>query len=189
MAKLNLDKEIFTTFEVAKLCNANITSIKNWIEKNKLRAFKTPGGHYRIERDVLKTFLDEYGMPNPFRDRTDRKVMVLCKEPATVELVRRGVGRDVQVEGTDDPIEGALMVGAMQPDCLIIDVLMEGSGGLHMVRKIREHNQFNRTRIIVYSNTDDVDLEHDAREAGVNHFIRTTEGIDALKERVIKELN
>ena len=45
---MNLDKEVYTTFEVARVCNANITSIKNWIDKGELRAFRTPGGHYRI---------------------------------------------------------------------------------------------------------------------------------------------
>ena len=42
--KTNLDKTVFTTFEVARVCNANITSIKNWIEKGNLRAFRSGDG-------------------------------------------------------------------------------------------------------------------------------------------------
>lgn len=187
--QVDLDKRVFTTFEVAKICNANITSIKNWIVKDKLDAFQTPGGHYRIERDVLIDFLDEYRMPNPFVERDEQRVMVLCQDPATVELVRRGVGRGVEVEGTDDPTEAALALGTLKPSCLVVDLMMKDMSGLLLVKRVRQHYQLNRMTIIAYCASDDVTFEREARDAGVDHYVRASEGIDTLRSQVRKVLH
>ena len=185
---VNLHKEIFTTFEVAKVCNANITSIKNWIEKGKLRAFRTPGGHYRIEKAVLTDFLDRYSMPNPFVDRSRKSVLVLGTDPGTVELVRRSLGRDSDVSGTDDPFEAALLIGDIKPDCFVVDLQMKNMDGLHMVTKIRENHHFKRMAIVAYTDNDDLNFEHDARDKGVNQFVRASDGIEALNDKVKESL-
>ncbi|MEL6179580.1 MAG: response regulator [Myxococcota bacterium] len=189
--EINYDKDVFTTFEVAKICNANITSIKNWIEHNKIRAFRTPGGHYRIERAVLVDFLNRYGMPNPFTARDRKRVLIVGNDPGTVELVRRAVGRDHEVEGTDDGLEAALMVGARRPDCLVIDILMDGFDGEHLLKLIRKDTTFNNTRIVAYSDTDDTELENRIKDARsntdqplVNYFVRQGDGVEKLTEAV-----
>jgi len=189
MGTVNLEKEVFTTFEVAKLCNANITSIKNWIEDGKIRAFRTPGGHYRIQRAVLRDFFNRYGMPNPFEERNQKRVLILCSDPATVELVRRSIGRNHNVEGTDDPLEAALLLGEHRPECFVLDLVMSGFDGLGFVKTIRANHNFNQVRIVAYTDTDDVDLEHAAlTDQQVNYFVRQSDGIDTLNDRVKQAL-
>lgn len=188
-SKVNLTKEVFTTFEVAKICNANITSIKNWIEDGKIRAFRTPGGHYRIEKAVLIDFLNRYGMPNPFVARDRKFVLVVCDEPATVELIRRFLGRDHEVEGCIDPTEALLIIGDRKPDCLVVDLLMEGLNGLHLLTTMRNLHSFNTVRIVAYTDTEDTDLEHSALEDHkVSHFIRKSDGIDKLNDAISQAL-
>ncbi|MBH23627.1 MAG: hypothetical protein CMH57_03990 [Myxococcales bacterium] len=189
--EINYNKDVFTTFEVAKVCNANITSIKNWIEDGKIRAFRTPGGHYRIERAVLIDFLNRYGMPNPFTARDRKRVLIIGTNPGDVELVRRAVGRDHEVEGTDDGMEAALMVGERRPDCVVVDILMDGFDGERFLKLIRKNTKFNNTRLIVYSDTDDADLEARVKEERsssgqplANYFVRQSDGIDKLTEAV-----
>lgn len=189
MGTVNLEKQVFTTFEVAKLCNANITSIKNWIEDGKIRAFRTPGGHYRIQRAVLRDFFNRYGMPNPFDERVEKHVLILCEDAATVELVRRSVGRSHQVEGTDDPLEAALLLGEQRPECFVLDLKLPGLDGMAFVKTIRSNHNFNQVRIVAYTDTDDVELEHTAlANQQVNYFVRQSEGIETLNDRVKQAL-
>lgn len=186
---INLVKDVFTTFEVARVCNANITSIKNWIEDGKIRAFRTPGGHYRIEKAVLIDFLNRYGMPNPFVTRSRKYVLVVTQDPSTVELIRRSLGREHEVEGTDDPIEAPLMIGDKKPDCLVIDLLMTGLDGIQLVTKMRENHNFNTVRIVAFTDTEDTELEHKALEdKKVNYFVRQSDGMERLNERVAQAL-
>ena len=48
-----MDKRHLTTFQAAKLLSVSPDAILKWIKSGKLSAFKTPGGHHRIEsRDI-----------------------------------------------------------------------------------------------------------------------------------------
>ncbi len=51
------DKSVFTTFEAAKLCHVSPLSIINWVNADRLPAFRTPGGHRRIRREDLVRFM------------------------------------------------------------------------------------------------------------------------------------
>ena len=55
----------YTTFEISQICQVNPTTVQNWVKEGKLKAFVTPGGHRRIQREDLLAFLKEFGMPIP----------------------------------------------------------------------------------------------------------------------------
>jgi len=184
---VNLNKEVFTTFEVAKICNANITSIKNWIEDNQIRAFRTPGGHYRVQKDVLVDFLNRYGMPNPFQKKEERRLLLVCEDPATVELVRRAVGRESEVAGTDDYIEGALLIGAKNPDSVVIEIQKGDGRGGHLISTIRDQSSLNHVRIVAYAG-EGVGPEMLPTNKNVEYFVRINEGIERLIEKVRQAL-
>src|SRR3989339_789456 len=54
-----------TTFQVSKLLHVDITTVIDWIDSGKIPAYKTPGGHRRIEIKDLLEFLKKYRMPIP----------------------------------------------------------------------------------------------------------------------------
>ncbi len=55
----NLSKQVYTTYEIAKLLGTTDTSVKRWIRNGLLKAYKTPGGHRRIPRPSLERFIEE----------------------------------------------------------------------------------------------------------------------------------
>lgn len=60
---VDLTKDLFTTYEVGRICASNIASVKNWVAKGMFGgrgAFRTPGGHIRIHKTALKDFLVKY---------------------------------------------------------------------------------------------------------------------------------
>lgn len=184
MAEVKLDKEVFTTFDVAKLCHCNITSVKNWIEKGNIRAFRTPGGHWRIERDVLSAFMDRQAMPNPFNSTGLKRVVVVTSDPALTEKLRRKLGRNVEVIGAYNATEASLFVGDSKPDCLVVDLKLEGLAPMVYLKTIRALPHFNPMQIIAWTESDDLDFEQGARNAGLNDFVRQKEGFEQLSERV-----
>ena len=52
-----------TTGQVATYCHVSQATILNWIKKGELKAYATPGGHFRILAAELLLFLEAYGMP------------------------------------------------------------------------------------------------------------------------------
>ncbi len=49
-----MEAEYLSTGEVARLCGVTRDAVVKWIKKGKLPATRTPGGHYRVARDVCE---------------------------------------------------------------------------------------------------------------------------------------
>ena len=56
-------RRFFTTSEVARYCAVTNDGVLKWIKSNKLRAFSTPGGHYRVSAEDFRAFLEKYEIP------------------------------------------------------------------------------------------------------------------------------
>ena len=50
-------KEFYTTFEVAKILGVNALTVWRWCKEGKIKAWRTPGGHYRIPKQELDRLL------------------------------------------------------------------------------------------------------------------------------------
>src|SRR5690348_14411117 len=49
-----MSRQLFTTGEVARRCSVKPDTVLKWIQKGRLRATRTLGGHFRVdERDLL----------------------------------------------------------------------------------------------------------------------------------------
>ena len=57
----------FTPSEVAALCGVSRRTVNRWVANASLGAGHTPGGHYRIERETLLTFLEAHGYTDAAR--------------------------------------------------------------------------------------------------------------------------
>ncbi len=56
---------VLTTFQVSKYCQVNISTVIHWVKTNKLKAYRTPGGHRRINKTDFFEFLKKYNLPVP----------------------------------------------------------------------------------------------------------------------------
>ena len=56
-------EKTYTTFEVSRLCGVFPSTVIYWANKRKLKVFKTPGGHRRITRDYLISFMTKHEFP------------------------------------------------------------------------------------------------------------------------------
>lgn len=54
---MSAQPEVFTTSEVAAKFRVGQRTVYRWIEKNRLEAFQTPGGHWRVKGEsVMRLF-------------------------------------------------------------------------------------------------------------------------------------
>jgi excisionase family DNA binding protein len=57
-----MDKPL-TTGEIARICQVSQATVLNWIRDRGLKAYATPGGHYRVLPADLRAFAEQYNMP------------------------------------------------------------------------------------------------------------------------------
>lgn len=131
----------YTTGEVAAFCHVTINAVKKWIASGKLAAFRTPGGHYRINRQDFREFLDKYKLEvrdELFPERA--KILVVDDEKEVVEFVRgalESMDPSFLVETASNGYDALIKVGDFKPELLVLDIRMHKIDGFEVCRRIK----------------------------------------------------
>jgi len=162
--------EPYTTIEVASLLGLAVRSVQLMVDRGELDAWKTPGGHRRISRASVERWLAERrggGKPADAgggRSGGKRAQRVLLIEDSVhfQNLVRLLVGQkfpQVELHVADEGFVGLAMAGQLQPDVLIVDILLPGIDGATLITSLRSHPQFRQSRLIVITSLDESQRE------------------------------
>lgn len=181
---MDLSKDVYTTFEAADICNANVTSIKNWIDQGEMKAFRTPGGHYRIERRVLDDFLNRHGMPNPFSNREKQRILLVHRDTDLIDDLEEEFGSEFEYDATDDAVDAVLKIGQWKPDAAVVDDGVDELDVVGLCERVREHADLRPVHLIIIHQEGeafdasleqagaDFTVEADAGEAGLFEAVR-----------------
>jgi excisionase family DNA binding protein len=186
MARLKSDKHAvepssevesyYTTLEVARMLGMAVRSVQLMVDRGDLQAWKTPGGHRRITGSSLQRWLakSRAGLTPPAATRAVRprrrvgsgssarspRVLLIEDSAHFQQLVRllfRQRLPDVELHIASDGITGLVSFGQLQPDVIIVDILLPGIDGASMVMGLREHELFGGCGLVVLTALDEAD--------------------------------
>lgn len=131
-----LNTPALTTGQAARHCHVSLPAIKRWIRQGRLRAFRTPGGHYRIAAAEFARFCRRHGLP-PYgaRGPGERRVLLADDNRAFLETLLAVLRDDrrLKLETATDGYETLVKVGAFRPHLLVLDALMPSWTGWRSV--------------------------------------------------------
>ncbi len=52
-----------TSRDIAAYCQVSKSTVLGWIKSGKLKAFSLPSGHYRIDKEDFRAFLERWDIP------------------------------------------------------------------------------------------------------------------------------
>jgi excisionase family DNA binding protein len=160
----------YSTIEVARLLGLAVRSVQLMVDRGELDAWKTPGGHRRISKTSVERWLRSRGGPSGAAAVPAAAPAVAApKGPAgrvlyiedsahyqkLVSLLMRQQFPNVELYVADDGIAGLAMAGQLQPDVLLVDLLLPGIDGATLIASLRSHQQFSRIRLIVLTSLDE----------------------------------
>jgi len=182
---METERRYLTTSDVAKECGVSSASVKKWIGGAKLRALRTPGGHFRIPVEEFQRFRAAYGFPlEP--DPTPR-ILVVDDSPIVVDFIMDAL-RDLvpgsKLESASNGYEGLLKVGSFCPDLLVLDLRMPGLDGLEVCRRVKANPATRTTRILVVTAFVEERTAEEARRSGADGFLRKPLRLEDLKAEV-----
>ncbi|MFQ5480803.1 MAG: response regulator [Thermodesulfobacteriota bacterium] len=131
----------YTTGEVAAFCDVTINAVKKWIAAGKLPAFRTPGGHYRIERHDFKAFVEKFRLH--IKDRSSaaaKKILIVDDEDLILTFITETLlttSSDYIIETANDGYEALIKIGRFNPDVLILDIMMPRLDGFEVCRRLK----------------------------------------------------
>lgn len=143
-----------------------VRSVQLMVDRGELQAWKTPGGHRRILRSSLDAWLaGRGGAASPptaaaATDPASRPLTLLLIEDSVhfqnlISLVVKRELPGAELHVASDGIAGLAMAGRLEPDVLLIDILLPGIDGAALITSLRSHPQFARSRLIVITALDE----------------------------------
>ena len=185
MQSQSIEKSFCTTREAATLLGVSVGTVQLWVESGLLQAWKTSGGHRRVERSSIEKLLHRpQAAPVPPRRRAgDRgpqpfSVWVVEDDPDLLQLYQARIGRwpfKPALLGLDNGFAALMALGRDHPDLLIVDLNMPGVDGFAMLKVLSQQPEMAATRIVVVTGLDSAAV---AARGGV------PEGIEVLPKPI-----
>lgn len=134
----------FSTADAARRLGVSVPTVQRWVDLGHLKAWKTVGGHRRIEADSVDAFIEtrarhEAATTGALPAPGGPLVLIVDDNPddrdvlaALAEEAFEGAAISVAENG----FQGLLSMGQGMPDVLITDVVMPHMNGLELLRHV-----------------------------------------------------
>ncbi len=178
-----MSDRLYTTNQLAKLFGVVPTTVIDWIEAGKLRAFKTLGGHRRITHSSVLQFLDECNLDSPPAfSSEEHKILVLDDEPGVLKLfgslLEAGIP-NAKIITVDHAVDALVIIGAERPEIVVFDIFMPDVDGFEFCKRLREA-QGKAVKMIAISGESSSETVTRIKAAGADKFLAKTEANEKL---------
>lgn len=181
-----------STFAIAEMLHVDPGSVANWIDCGILKAYRTPGGHRRVNAQDLVAFLRKHQMPVPAKLQNGPvRVLVVDDEPGVTKLIARAIRSahpEYEVVEAHDGFQAGTMVATLKPDCVLVDLRMPGIDGYEVCRMIKSQAETQHAQVIAMTGYPTNDTEQKAMDCGAAACLNKPLDIEGLLKHVEKAL-
>lgn len=186
-----LNDDIFTIPQAAKHCSISRVTLWRWVKSGILKAFPTPGGHYKIRKKDLESFIRvNMGYLSIADYFQDKKILIVDDDPKIQKLLTRVLCTDgYQIEVAVDGFDAGIKVVQFKPDLIILDLVMPLMDGFEVCRRLKKDSNSSNIKILIltgYDNKENMDL---IMEAGADAFLSKPVGKNVLLQHIEELLN
>jgi excisionase family DNA binding protein len=180
-------KDVYSTHEAARICRVTPMTVIRWIEDGRIAAFKTAGGHRRIQRPDLEAFCRERGIPCDPLQVGRRRVVVVAIDPDerdTLAAAARGAGPEVVVDVARDAFEGGRLLATSRPHLVILDERSAGADVRDVCERMKGDASLATVELVVFGPTADSELARALRSRGAFGCLKRPIEIAAVRSTV-----
>lgn len=136
--------------------------MQNWVDKGKLKCYRTAGGHRRLDRGEVSQFIQNQFQPKDFQpkapaqnlnDDADILRILIVEDDFSLlrlcELKFSQFSIPHKLYLTHNAFQGLIMVGKFQPHLIFTDLKMPQINGLQMINEIIALPDMSQSKIIV----------------------------------------
>lgn len=139
-------KHIYSPRDAAPICALDQDAFETHLKSGKIQSFQIPGGHIRMTRADLISFMEAQGIlvppgmkdaPQPFR------VLIVEDDPDLLEIFTELLHDEphVEVRAENNGFTAGLQIAGWHPDVILLDFLMPRISGFEICSKLRSHSE------------------------------------------------
>jgi len=144
-----MQSKSITTAQAAEQLGVSAQTVQKWVDAGHLPAWKTLGGHRRLDAGAVERMVNERQLQPP---ATGVSIMLVEDDPISAALLeshllelRPGARLRVFADG----FAALLDAGRDVPDMLITDIDLPGLDGLAMIHNLRRNPATQKMRIVL----------------------------------------
>jgi len=155
----------FSTLDAARVLGMAVRSVQLMVDRGELEAWKTPGGHRRISRASVDAQLARRSggtsaVSNaPMPSRRERLRVLLIEDSVhyqnLIAMLLKQDFPELELHIASDGIVGLALCGKLEPELLLIDIMLPGIDGASLVTSLRSQPTFSGSRLIVVTSLDE----------------------------------
>ena len=180
-------KKVFTTGQVAKICQVAPRTVSKWFDSGKLRGYRIPGSQdRRIPRDQLIRFLKENNMPlGAMEEEGWHKILIIGAEQLFIDRLRELLpeDEDYKYEMASSGFQAGNAVQGFHPDTIVVDLAMGRSEALQIAQNLRRNEAYAGTFIIALASEDEPSPEG-LTQYGYSEAFKKPFDVALLAERI-----
>lgn len=136
----------YSTAHVAERLGVSVPTVQRWVDAGHLKAWKTPGGHRRIDAESAEALFRTQRLPgdegaaaagvHALRvlivddSADDREVLAALCESALPQA---------QVSLAENGFQGLVAIGRDEPEIVVTDIVMPKMDGIEMLNQLSSH--------------------------------------------------
>ncbi|MFH2049134.1 MAG: response regulator [bacterium] len=156
--KAKKQKKYFTTGDIARYCEVDVNTVKNWIKRGDLYAFTTPSGHYRIPRARFVDFINNQGFLYDFKffgeDTNSPDILVVDDDPNHRDLIVDLLNQlydNIKIDTAPNGFDGYMKLNRTSPKLVLLNLVVPGVTGLEFFRIMRSNDKLKGVKVVVIS--------------------------------------
>lgn len=155
MSTKKTGQQFISTREAARLLGVSLTTAQTMAETGELRAWKTAGGHRRIDTTSVEQRLRGHA-PDSRATATHRhkpySILIAEDDENLCRLYQRTIASwkiPLEVTIAKSGIEVTFMIERARPNLLILDLKMPQMDGFELLKLLRSYREYDAMDIIV----------------------------------------
>lgn len=192
MSKEKNRARVYSALEVANICGVVNQTAINWIRKGHLKAFKTPGGQYRVYSEDLLVFMKSRNMRIPQElEQGAHTLLIVDDDKGLNNVLAKYIEKKYdgfEIFQAFDGFEAGTLLAEKKPDIIFLDLNLPGIDGFSLCSKVKESDSFGKPVVFVMTSLSDDESEKRVRAMGIEEFFRKPltlpEVADAVKEHL-----
>lgn len=181
------DKEVFTTGEVAEVCQISQQTVIRCFDNGRLKGFRVPGSRFRrVPREALIQFMKENGIPIARLQRGKKRLLVVDDDPDILEMLLDLLQADgrFEVKTARTGYDAGLLTHQFNPDLMILDYMLPDINGNVVLETVRKNPELTHIKVILVSGVVNPEEVQALLAAGANDFIKKPFNIEHLIGRI-----
>lgn len=137
-------KAVYSPKEAEQITGLTRDALEESLKSGDLKSFQIPGGHLRVSRSDLMSFMEKSGRIIPQEMKSEChpfRVLIVEDDPDLLEIFTELLHDEpyFEIRSENNGFTAGLQIAGWHPDVILLDFLMPRISGFEICSKLRSH--------------------------------------------------